>query len=154
MSKKRAVRIVVVEGMFHPSECEGNEQFFDELEKDIAVEFEKCGPVEKITVFSKHPKGVVIVKFSTSFAAQECIRVMDGRYFGGRRLRSMFWDGVTNYSDSSYYGSINSNTEGEGTNKVESNIGVIDEDKRLEAFGDWLENEQEDLPEEFRLRVE
>jgi hypothetical protein len=28
------------------------------------------------------------------------------------------------------------------------------EKKRIEEFGDWLENAQEDLPEEFKLQVE
>ena len=28
------------------------------------------------------------------------------------------------------------------------------EDKALDEFGDWLEEEQEELPEEFRLQVE
>lgn len=139
VSKRRALKIVVIEGMFHPSESEGNPQFFEELEKDIAEEFEKCGPLEKITVFSRNPKGVVIVKFATSFAAQECVRVMDGRYFGGRKLRSMFWDGVTNYGEVSLGDSMQTNAE---------------DDQRLEEFGDWLEQEQENLPEEFRLKTE
>jgi HIV Tat-specific factor 1 len=125
--------------MFHPSESEGNPQFFEELEKDIAEEFEKCGPLEKITVFSKNPKGVVIVKFATAFAAQECVRIMDGRYFGGKKLRSTFWDGVTNYS-------VDPHAPGQQEDDVDA--------QRLEEFGDWLEQEQEVLPEEFRLRTE
>lgn len=125
--------------MFHPSDCDANPQFFEELEKDIAEEFEKCGPLEKITVFSKNPKGVVIVKFATAFAAQECVRIMDGRYFGGRKLRSTFWDGVTNYS-------VDPQSSGQQAEDVDA--------QRLEEFGDWLEQEQEVLPEEFRLRTE
>jgi HIV Tat-specific factor 1 len=139
VSKRRALRIVVVEGMFDPAESVANPQFFEELEKDIAEEFEKCGPLEKITVFSRNPRGVVIVKFTTAFAAQECVRLMDGRYFGGRKLRSMFWDGVTNYSS--------------GPVAVSEQQSEADE-QRLEEFGNWLEQEQEDLPEEFRLRTE
>ncbi len=132
--------------MFDPKEGENNEQFFEDLEKDLVVECEKCGPIDKITVFSTHPKGVVIIKFHTSFAAQECIRIMDGRYFGGRRLRSMFWDGVTNYSTPSAGGGAVAESKGEQSKDAD--------EERLEEFGDWLEHEQEDLPEEFRLRVE
>jgi hypothetical protein len=29
-----------------------------------------------------------------------------------------------------------------------------EEEKRLDEFGDWLDNDQDDLPEEFRLNVE
>jgi HIV Tat-specific factor 1 len=121
VSKRRALRIVVVEGMFHPSDSEGNPQFFEELEKEIAEEFEKCGPLEKITVFSKNPKGVVIVKFATAFAAQECVRIMDGRYFGGKKLRSTFWDGVTNYS-----------LDGQAPGQQQGGVDV--DEKRLEEF--------------------
>jgi HIV Tat-specific factor 1 len=139
VSKRRALRIVVVEGMFDPLDSLTNPQFFEELEKDIAEEFEKCGPLEKITVFSNNPKGVVIVKFATAFAAQECVRLMDGRYFGGKKLRSMFWDGVTNY------------TCGPATASDQQSDA---DEQRLEEFGNWLEQEQEELPEEFRLRTE
>lgn len=69
ISKSTALRIVVIEGMFSPSDFLV-ETFSDELEGDIASECGKCGQIEKITVFSKHPQGVVIVKFSTSYASQ------------------------------------------------------------------------------------
>jgi RNA recognition motif-containing protein len=69
ISKSTALRIVVIEGMFSPSDFLV-ETFSDELEGDIASECGKCGQIEKITVFSKHPQGVVIVKFGTSYASQ------------------------------------------------------------------------------------
>lgn len=56
------------------------------------------GEIDKITVFSEHPNGVVIIKFGTSFAAQDCISKMEGRYFGGSKIKAMFWDGITNYA--------------------------------------------------------
>ena len=81
------------------------------------------------------------MKFSTSYAAQECIRLMNGRFFGGSQLKSYFWDGVTNYSVT-----VHSAEHEEEEEKAEA--------ARLDEFGDWLENEQEDLPEEFKLRTE
>jgi HIV Tat-specific factor 1 len=146
VSKKRALKIVVLEGMFHPDDSIDDPSFFEDLERDLVQECEKCGELEKITVFSKNPRGIVIVKFATSFAAQECVRVMDGRFFGGKRLRCTFWDGVTNYSvgDLPSQGGIG----GAGGQQEAA------EEARLDAFGDWLDKEQEDLPEEFRLRVE
>jgi HIV Tat-specific factor 1 len=129
------LKIVVLEGMFIPEDFE-EEAFLGELEEDIAGECGKCGVIEKITVFSGNPRGIVVVKFGTSFSAQQCISMMDGRFFGGRKIRCFFWDQVTNYT-------------------------VVDEakedqleKKRIEEFGDWLENAQEDLPEEFKLQVE
>ncbi|CAN0510701.1 unnamed protein product, partial [Ectocarpus sp. 8 AP-2014] len=75
-----------------------NERFGEELEADLLAEGEKLGPVEKITVFAKNNKGPVVVKFGTAYAASECVKVFDGRFFGGRKLSCHFWDGVTNYT--------------------------------------------------------
>ena len=83
--------------MFEPSDF-SEPSFSDELEGDVATECGKCGQIEKITVFSRNPRGVVIVKFSTSYASQECVKLMDGRFFGGKKLRCYFWDGATDYT--------------------------------------------------------
>ena len=88
---------LVSSGMFQPSDF-SEESFSDELEGDVASECGKCGQIEKITVFSKNPKGVVIVKFSTSYASQQCVKLMDGRFFGGKKLRCFFWDGATDFT--------------------------------------------------------
>ena len=150
VSKSKALKIVAIENMFDPNEIDakykGNDEtFFEELENDIASEGEKCGQMDKITVFSRSPQGAVIIKFCTSYAAQECVRLFDGRMYDGRKLRCKFWDGVTDYTSQSVPSIENQNAAG----------GKVDlEESRLDEFGDWLENEQEDLPEEFRLREE
>ena len=53
------------------------------------------------------------------------------------------------------------NSEGQPNLREEEGNDDDDEDdedrvesNRLDEFGDWLEHEQEDLPEEFRLRTE
>lgn len=127
-------------GLFKPQDFQ-DPAFSDELEGDLASECEKCGVIEKITLFSSNPRGVAVVKFSTSYAAQECIRLMNGRFFGGSKLKCYFWDGVSNFSISAQ-----SEQAAEEEEKAEAS--------RLDEFGDWLEQEQEDLPEEFRLRTE
>eukprot|EP00904_Undaria_pinnatifida_P008751 jgi/Undpi1/5005/HiC_scaffold_19.g08357.m1 len=129
---KGGLKIVVVENMFRPSDFEMNEKFGEELEADLLAEGEKLGPVEKITVFAKNNKGPVVMKFGTAYAASECIKAFDGRFFGGRKLSCHFWDGVTNY-----------------TIKDEDDK---EEAERLDAFGDWLE--EQELPEELRPRTE
>lgn len=139
VSKKRALKIIVLEGMFTPAEAK-SDKFMAELEQDIVSECEKCGSIEKITVFSQNPKGVVIVKFATAFAAQECVRILDGRFFGGQKVKAYFWDGNTNYSVP--------------LSEAEAVAAVAEEEKRLKEFGDWLDKEQEDLPDELKLRVE
>jgi len=49
-------------------------------------------------VFQHNPEGVVSVKFKTEEGADECTRVMNGRFFAGRQLEAFKWDGVTNYN--------------------------------------------------------
>jgi HIV Tat-specific factor 1 len=145
VSKSSALRIVVLEGMFTPAELANDDNLTNELEEDIAAECSKLGTIEKVTIFSKNPKGVVVIKFSTSYAAQECIRVMNGRFFGGKKIKSYFWDGVTNYS-------MVSAADGGGLEKLDQE--EKEEESRLDEFGDWLEKDQEELPEEFQLRTE
>lgn len=138
IARSKALRIVVLEGMFVPSDF-NSPTFSDELENDVAEGCAQCGEIEKITVFSRNPRGIVIVKFKTSFAAQECVRIMDGRFFAGKKLRCYFWDGATDYS-------IVSAKQEEEEEK--------EEQQRLDEFGDWLENAEDDLPDEFKLQVE
>ena len=129
--RKGGLKIVVIEGMFVPSDFD-DPSFEGELEQELAGELEqKVGDPEKITLFTKNPKGVVVIKFKTSFAAEECVKLMDGRYFAERKLSSYYWDGTTDF-----------------TFKEEEK----EEQKRLDTFGDWIEDQE--LPEELEMRVE
>lgn len=44
-----------------------------------------------VRVFHHNPEGVVMVKFTTEDAADECVKVMSGRFFGGRELMAHKW---------------------------------------------------------------
>ena len=138
VNKSQALKIVVLEGMFHPIDFTNDPNFEEELEKDIVTECEKFGQILKMTLFSKNPRGIVIVKFNTGYAAQETIKLMNGRFFSGKKIKAYYWDGKTDYTVSS--SSSEQNEE--------------EEDQRLNEFGDWLDKDQEDLPEEFQLRTE
>jgi HIV Tat-specific factor 1 len=52
----------------------------------------------QLRVFGSHPQGVVSVKFTAEEAADECIRLMNGRFFGGRQVEAAKWDGWTNFN--------------------------------------------------------
>jgi len=136
------LKIVVLTGLFTLEEIAGDsgqgqgqehsKSFEEELTKELAGELEeKCGEPEKITLFSKNPKGVVVVKFGSAFAAGLCVKLMQGRFFAGRVLSCTYWDGVTDYT-------------------VEEAEEVAE--KRVEQFGDWID--EQELPPELQLQVE
>lgn len=81
------------------------------------------GDIDKVTVFSRHPAGVTIVKFQTASAAQRCIAALHGRDRHpipapadtsartlvlaatpsprprhNPKLRAFYWDGSTDYT--------------------------------------------------------
>merc|ERR1719498_1765256 len=69
--------------------------FYPELADEIKEECEKIGEVAKVTPIERHRQGIVCVKFRSSAEAEECIRVMDGRFFAGRTIEASFYDGKT-----------------------------------------------------------
>jgi hypothetical protein len=114
----------------------------EELRDDLEDECSKLGPLEKITVFDRHPEGVVIIKFGTAFAAEQCIKTMNGRYFGGRKLQCIYWDGVTDFTKTVYRDPTPSGPPGEGPPSVAHHGDEEDdEDRRLDEFGDELDNQ-------------
>jgi RNA recognition motif-containing protein len=133
----KGLRIIVLKNMFDPTDFvnDTNDEKLRSLEQSVHSECEELGTVEKITIFSKNPAGVVIVKFAQPNAASDAVNRFNGqlRDNGKRRVNASYWDGVTDY-----------------TVRDEENE-AKDAEKRLDEFGDWLENQE--LPEEFQLRV-
>jgi len=116
--------------MFDPAEAKGNPAFFDELRADIREEVEKLGPIQSVAIFENNPEGVAVVKFDDPESAEKCLKLMNGRWFAKRQIIAEWYDGVTNY-------------------KVKEN--TKDELKRIDEFGDWLEQQsssdsEEELP--------
>ena len=157
-----ALKIVVVEGWFDPASFSLGPTFEQRLEANIANECEAFGDIEKITVFSKHPAGITIVKFATSYAAQHCVASLNGRAVtvevppaiskgpgqaqltpAQRVLKAYYWDGSTNYD------AVGS---GKRAREEEQDEAERDEQQRLEDFGAWIE--EQELPAEFALRTE
>jgi len=148
VSKSNALKIVVLQGVFSPEEFQRIPNYDGIIEKNIAEACSKHGEIDKITLFSKNPKGVVIVKFKTSYAAQECIRALNNFDFHGKLLKVYFWDG-TDFSIARTSGGHDSN------GKTDDEVEEDEEVKRLKEFGSWLEKAvEEELPEELRLQTE
>lgn len=122
------LRIVILEGIYTEDEVAANRDrldvFFEELEVELRGEIEATiGPIERMQFFPENPSvGAVKLKFASAVHADECIKLMEGRFFDGRRLKAAFWDGKTDYRI------IRESKE--------------DLDRRIEDFGKWLEAEE------------
>lgn len=87
-------RIIVLKKMFSPEEAASEgPTFYKDLAVEIAEECANIGQVLKVTPIERSKQGLVCVKFKTSSEAEECIRVMDGRFFAGRTVEASFYDG-------------------------------------------------------------
>jgi len=164
----KALRIVVVKNMFYPTECQAP-GFVEELQGDLEGECSALGPLEKMTIFERHPEGVVVIKFGTAFAAEQCVKLMNGRFFAGRKLQSSYWDGSTDYTKAVFRAErpptaavAEGEGEGEGGEEGRGEAGATalstmedeeaaEEERRLAEFGDELDNQE--LPPEFQLEV-
>ncbi len=163
LNRATALRIVVVKNMFHPRECR-TAGFVEELQEDLAGECGALGPIEKMTIFERHPEGVVIIKFGTAYAAEGCVKLMNGRFFAGRKLQSFYWDGSTDYTKAVWREpqaapapAAEGEAAGEAAAPGSSTVTTLaddeeaEEERRLAEFGDELDNQE--LPPEFQLDV-
>ena len=71
----------------------------DSLEDEIGVELSKYGTIERIVIFEVTEPGYpadlavrIFVEFSRAEAATKAIVDLEGRFFGGRKLRAVFFD--------------------------------------------------------------
>ena len=62
------------------------------------------------------------------------------RWYGGRQLSAIYWDGATDYSANAFLDADGGAQEEEA------------ETNRLEKFGDWIEDQE--LPPELQLQME
>ncbi|XP_023241798.1 HIV Tat-specific factor 1 homolog [Centruroides sculpturatus] len=89
--------VVIIYNMFDPIEFERDPSLIMEYQKDVREECSKCGEVKKVVVYDRHPEGIVSVSFKEVEQADECVVLMNGRWFAGRQLRAETWDGRTKY---------------------------------------------------------
>ncbi|XP_059911755.1 HIV Tat-specific factor 1 [Gadus macrocephalus] len=95
--RKRFEKVVIIQNMFHPSDFEEDPLVLNEYRDDLRTECEKFGQVKKVIVFDRHPDGVASVAFKEPEHADLCIAALNGRWFGGRQLSAVLWDGTTDY---------------------------------------------------------
>jgi HIV Tat-specific factor 1 len=111
--------------MFTVDELEKDPALLFELKEDIRSECEKLGEVTNIQVYDRSDEGVCSVKFKDLSAAQACVRLMNGRFFGGRRVDAKHCESFLELK----------------TFKVKESF--EDGIQRMEKYGEWLEANEE-----------
>lgn len=119
---EKGLRIVVFKNMFEPNDFNIDLGLRNDLELDIIEECEKlCGKISKWKIYENNSDGIVKIKFRTPKAAEESIKMFNGRKYNGRTISVFYWDGKTDY---------NQIKETEESEK-----------ERIKEFGEWLEKE-------------
>lgn len=118
-------KVVVLYHMFTLAEIDEDPNVVNEIQEDIREEAEKLGKVTNITIFDKEPRGVVTIRFMDSTAARECVKLMNGRHFDGRTVVAETASGDERFKKS----------------KQKTDADDKDESKRIEEFGEFIENE-------------
>lgn len=68
-----------------------------------------------------YQKGIIKVKFASAYDADQCISIMNDRFFDQHQIQCFYWDGKTDYKRDA----LKENHK--------------DEAQRLDEFGKWLE---------------
>jgi HIV Tat-specific factor 1 len=144
-------RIAIIKNAFSKEEIDADPTLILDLKEDVRSECEKLGEVTNVILYDvgerfrrvwdaafsnelyvhpqQHPEGIISVRFKEPEPAVACVRLMEGRFFGGRRLGAELYDGKTRYD---------SFRSGKGQESEE------EEKERLERYARWLEGGLED----------
>lgn len=96
-ARKRHEKVLIIRNMFHPTDFEEDPLVLNEYREDLRSECEKFGEVKKVIIFDRHPDGVASVAFKEADQADACMQSFNGRWFGGRQLSALPWDGTTDF---------------------------------------------------------
>ncbi|KPI42193.1 Splicing factor U2AF-associated protein 2 [Cyphellophora attinorum] len=124
-------KVVILKHMFTPAELEEDPSAILDIKEDIRDECAKLGAVTNVILYDLEPAGVASVKFSDPDAAKACVETMNGRWFDERQLVAYISTGDEKFKKSKGKSNVvggDESDEGEGG--------------RLDAFGEWLEQEQ------------
>lgn len=129
-------RIVVLTKMFTLFELEDDPTLLLDLKEDVREECsEKIGGVTNVVLWDREPEGIITVKFKTAQQAEECVKMMQGRFFAQRRIDAFITSGKPRFKRSG-----NGQDEGAEDSDDGQDDGGNQEQKRKDAFGSWLED--------------
>lgn len=90
-------KVVILKNVFEPSMFDTDVSLILEFQNDLRTECSKYGEVRKVIIYDRHPEGVAQINMSCPEEADECVNVLNGRWFGKRLLTAEIWDGKTKY---------------------------------------------------------
>mmetsp|Transcript_12157 Transcript_12157/g.34211 ORF Transcript_12157/g.34211 Transcript_12157/m.34211 type:complete len:481 (-) Transcript_12157:70-1512(-) len=96
--KKPEQVTVILKNMFTLEQMKANPMLRAELEEDVAAECSKLGGIERLRVFTGNPEGVISIRYKQEEHAEACVKLMNGRFFGGQQVVAHMYDGHTNYN--------------------------------------------------------
>lgn len=90
-------RIVIIKNLFEPALFDREVHLLLEYQNDLREECGKCGSVRRVLLYDRHPEGVAQVTMGDPEEADLVVQLMNGRFFGQRKLSAAIWDGRTKY---------------------------------------------------------
>ena len=86
--------------MFTLDELEEDPGAILDIKEDIREECSKLGEVTNVVLFDMEVDGIATVRFGNAEAARACVRLMDGRNFGGQKVEAYIADGKEQFKQS------------------------------------------------------
>ncbi|KAG5678501.1 hypothetical protein PVAND_008168 [Polypedilum vanderplanki] len=126
-------RTVIIKNLFEPELFDREVHLIIDYQNDLREECSKCGVVRKVIIYDRHPEGVAQITMADAEEADLVVKLMNGRFFGQRKLTADTWDGKTKY-------------------KIDES--EIDKNDRLKKWETFLETEEDSQREKTSETIE
>ncbi|OQE24755.1 hypothetical protein PENSTE_c007G09528 [Penicillium steckii] len=134
-TSSRFEKIVILKHMFTLQELEEDTAAILDIKEDIREECSKIGEVTNVVLFDKEPEGVVSVRFADPESARQCVKSMDGRWFGGTQVVAYISEGREKFKKTNERRAALEDMAERGIDAEDE-----EEEQRLDEFGTWLES--------------
>jgi HIV Tat-specific factor 1 len=134
-TNSRFEKVVILKHMFTLKELDDDPAAILDIKEDIRDECSKLGEVTNVVLYDKEPEGVVSVRFTDPEAARNCVKLMNGRFFGGIAVVAYISDGSERFRKTNEKRAALEDLAEKGLDAEDD-----DEQQRLDEFGTWLES--------------
>ncbi|KAL4916209.1 hypothetical protein BDW62DRAFT_186641 [Aspergillus aurantiobrunneus] len=134
-TNSRFEKVVILKHMFTLQELDEDPAAILDIKEDIRDECSKLGEVTNVVLYDKEPAGVVSVRFLNPESAKACVKLMNGRFFGGTAVEAYIADGSERFRKSNEKRAALEDLAEKGFDAEDE-----DENQRLDEFGTWLES--------------